>query len=227
MSAWTAWDEPRLATLKKHLDDGLSISQAGTRMGVSYQAVSRAMDARGLKRSDAAGFWTSEERVAFLKADFVAGLSGGQIAKRLTAKFKSPVSRNAVIGKLSRLGLSDPSRVGATKKVSVGRIANAKPPRVSPPPAAEAPERPMGKDHGLTATATLATLGAHGCKWPIGDPRDADFGMCGRFRTHHAYCEAHRKIAYQPEKVRQYVAGVTRKDVTGGIKRAEFGAWQP
>ena len=43
MNAWTAWDEPRLATLKKHLDDGLSISQAGARMGVSYQAVSRAM----------------------------------------------------------------------------------------------------------------------------------------------------------------------------------------
>lgn len=206
MSGTVTWDTPRLAELKRLKGDGLNLSQIGERMGgLSYQAISRVMDAHGLKGTNAAGFWTSEERVAFLKADFVAGLSCGQIAKRLTAKFKSPVSRNAVIGKLSRLGLSDPSRVGATKKVSVGRIANAKPPRVSPPPAAEAPERPMGKDHGLTATATLATLKAHACKWPIGDPRDADFGMCGRFRTHHAYCEAHRAVAYKsvPEAKQQ------------------------
>jgi GcrA cell cycle regulator len=69
----------------------------------------------------------------------------------------------------------------------------------------EAPERPMGKDHGLAAMATMTTLKAHACKWPIGDPRDADFGMCGRFRTHHAYCEAHRAVAYKsvPEAKQQ------------------------
>lgn len=211
MSGLVTWEGERLATLKKHLANGLNVSQIGTRMGVSYQAVSRVMDAHGLKKSDAAGFWTSEERVAFLKADFVAGLSCGQIAKRLTSTFKTPCTRNAVIGKLARLGLSDPSRVKSAKKVSVGRVKNPKPPLVvvsnrvadSQGGAAHimnrvaAPLTTMGKDHGLTATATLTTLGAHACRWPIGDPRDADFGFCGRPRTHHAYCEAHRAVAYQ------------------------------
>lgn len=46
-----------------------------------------------------------------------------------------------------------------------------------------------------------------GCVWPIGDPRDADFGFCGAARSGDGpYCAEHRKCAYVPEGKRTQVA---------------------
>ena len=48
------------------------------------------------------------------------------------------------------------------------------------------------------------TLGAHMCKWPIGDPADAAFGFCGH-ATHEGavYCAEHARVAFQPAKKRE------------------------
>lgn len=96
--------------------------------------------------------WT-DERVETLKRMWAEGQSASQIAKELGS-----VTRNAVIGKVHRLGLSN--RVGATDKpeaeidlAPVGRPDPAPAPRVEPPAArtepgprpaaaAAAPERP-------------------------------------------------------------------------------------
>jgi GcrA cell cycle regulator len=47
--------------------------------------------------------------------------------------------------------------------------------------------------------ATILTLTDRICKWPIGDPRDADFHFCGRASAESLpYCADHAKRAYQP-----------------------------
>lgn len=147
--------------------------------------------------------WT-DERVELLKRLWAEGLSASQIAQKLGA-----VTRNAVIGKVHRLGLSGratPSRPSRrTAKPAVARPARATPAAASaaprpaaPPPAPLEPAKlPSGE------FATVLTLGSHICKWPIGDPDDASFRFCGR----HAgaatpYCEAHARVAYQPQKKR-------------------------
>jgi hypothetical protein len=43
----------------------------------------------------------------------------------------------------------------------------------------------------------LVDLKANGCRWPLGDPRDCDFGFCGRAKIDGApYCAAHAARAF-------------------------------
>lgn len=53
-------------------------------------------------------------------------------------------------------------------------------------------------------TATVLTLGAHMCKWPIGDPATAEFTFCGRRATDEGpYCIEHARVAYQPPQAKK------------------------
>ena len=151
--------------------------------------------------------WT-DERVETLKKLWAEGLSASQIAKELGG-----VTRNAVIGKVHRLGLSGratPSRPPA--RVSTPRPRPAARParpatfvdrvvasRTEPTkPAIEAEPLPNGE------FATVLTLSNHICKWPIGDPGDKDFRFCGRKTMPGIpYCDKHACMAYQPAKRRR------------------------
>jgi GcrA cell cycle regulator len=64
------------------------------------------------------------------------------------------------------------------------------------PPTPEA--TPRTEERGA---ATVLTLGAHMCKWPIGDPSSDDFTFCGRRSTDEGpYCVEHARVAYQPHQ---------------------------
>jgi len=151
--------------------------------------------------------WT-EDRVEVLTKLWAEGLSASQIATKLGG-----VTRNAVIGKVHRLGLSGrakPSRPATkrTSKPSAPRtrtVARTVPkpaatPRVAPiapPPPIEAKPLPSGE------YATILTIRDHMCKWPIGDPSTDDFSFCGRKTDPAApYCDAHSSVAYQPSRRR-------------------------
>jgi len=144
--------------------------------------------------------WT-EDRVGALKKLWLEGQSASQIAKQLGGG----VTRNAVIGKVHRLGLSGraapsqparttfrPARVrtAPVQAPSAPRRIEAVQPRVATPVPAPTPELP--------GTATVMTLGAHMCKWPIGDPGSAEFSFCGRRASEGVYCVEHARVAYQP-----------------------------
>jgi GcrA cell cycle regulator len=151
--------------------------------------------------------WT-DERVETLKKLWQDGLSASQIAKQLGG-----VTRNAVIGKVHRLGLSGraaPSKPArpAFKPPRPARAAVPAPPpprRIAEPAATNAPAvpapRPIDEKPG---TATVLTLGAHMCKWPIGDPSLDTFTFCGR-RTggEGPYCNDHARVAYQPAQTKK------------------------
>ncbi|HXQ46457.1 MAG TPA: GcrA family cell cycle regulator [Caulobacteraceae bacterium] len=134
----------------------------------------------------------SEDRITTLTSLWLGGLSASQIAKQLGG-----VTRNAVIGKVHRLGLSgraQPSRPArlarAPRRAAAPRprpVARMTPPLARPQPAPEGP--------GLVPS--LAALGAHACKWPIGDPKAADFSFCGRL-ANGPYCPSHKTAAFQP-----------------------------
>ncbi len=150
--------------------------------------------------------WT-DERVELLKKLWADGLSASQIAKQLGG-----VTRNAVIGKVHRLGLSgraapsQPARP-AFKAPRAPRAAVAAPaaPRrvepVAPAPVAASPTPPaVYKEE--PGSATVLTLGAHMCKWPIGDPATDSFSFCGRRSSDGPYCSDHARVAYQPQQKR-------------------------
>jgi len=146
--------------------------------------------------------WT-DERVETLKKLWLDGLSASQIAKQLG----QGVTRNAVIGKVHRLGLSGraapskparpafraprPARPAVAATPVQRRLVSERPAHVEPAPVYVRDEQP--------GTATVLTLGAHMCKWPIGDPSDTGFTFCGRRASDRAYCVEHARVAYQPQ----------------------------
>jgi GcrA cell cycle regulator len=150
--------------------------------------------------------WT-DERVELLKKLWLDGLSASQIAKQLGG-----VTRNAVIGKVHRLGLSgraapsQPTRP-VFKAPRAPRPAPAPQPRrvethAAHPAAPAQPQTPfLAEEPG---SATVLTLGAHMCKWPIGDPATDEFSFCGRrSEADGPYCPSHARVAYQPQQTRK------------------------
>lgn len=159
--------------------------------------------------------WT-EDRVETLKKLWNEGLSASQIAGRLA----HGVTRNAVIGKVHRLGLSG--------RVTPQRAARPRPRKTREP---SHPGRPMLPIHGATALKALhriepaerpepepepirlvdlnipegervniLMLSDRTCRWPVGDPGAEDFCFCGHApkASGGPYCDYHARIAFQP-----------------------------
>ena len=50
---------------------------------------------------------------------------------------------------------------------------------------------------------TVTTLEPRDCRWPIGDPRQADFHFCGELQVSgQPYCREHLRLAFQPPRPR-------------------------
>jgi GcrA cell cycle regulator len=142
--------------------------------------------------------WT-EERVALLKKLWLEGLSASQIAKQLGG-----VTRNAVIGKVHRLGLSGRATPSQPSRPA---FKTPRPPRPASSPSLAprriAPQMPEPQPVYYVeepGSATVLTLGAHMCKWPIGDPASDSFTFCGRRIGEGSYCQEHARVAYQPQQ---------------------------
>ena len=155
-----------------------------------------------------AGVGWTDERVETLRKLWLDGLSASQIAKQLGG-----VTRNAVIGKVHRLGLSgraapsQPARTVFKAPRPARPVQPAAPRRVEPQVASQplAPVQPRRIVYDETpGSATVLTLGAHMCKWPIGDPSADSFTFCGkRSDADGPYCVQHAQVAYQPQQSRK------------------------
>jgi GcrA cell cycle regulator len=136
--------------------------------------------------------WT-DERVEQLKSLWTEGLSASQIARALGG-----VTRNAVIGKVHRLGLAGratPARSDRPRLPSAPKMTTRT--YMPPPPVVE--EDPVVFDDG--SHATVLTINDRMCRWPIGDPSESEFHFCGRNpKSGSPYCEAHARKAYQPQQ---------------------------
>ena len=171
--------------------------------------------------------WT-DERVELLRKLWTEGLSASQIA----AELANGITRNAVIGKVHRLGLS-------------GRVKSAQAPSAPRPRAPAAPRAPQTHSQRVTPTRTVSsapmmTRGATAlaleteayaapierpaedvvipmservtimdlreamCRWPLGDPSTPEFRYCGgRSDIGAPYCSHHSRLAYQPAQDRR------------------------
>lgn len=146
--------------------------------------------------------WT-DERVALLTKLWTEGLSASQVAQQLGG-----VTRNAVIGKVHRLGLSGRAKPAkpAKRKTRVAAKPRAKTPvtkRVvkAPPVPKPTPIPVEAKPLPNGEYASIMTITDHMCKWPIGDPGSSDFRFCGRATDKdQTYCKAHSQLAYQPSR---------------------------
>ena len=157
--------------------------------------------------------WT-DDRVELLKKLWAEGLSASQIAGQLGG-----VTRNAVIGKVHRLGLSGRA---TTSRVKPNRARKHKASRQSGAPRLglfssnstalrsisnnpDAPKEEPFRSQFVELVipederVDLVDLKECQCRWPIGDPQDGNFHFCGKNKADGSpYCEYHTEIAFQP-----------------------------
>jgi GcrA cell cycle regulator len=159
--------------------------------------------------------WT-DERVELLARLWSEGLSASQIAAQL-----GDVTRNAVIGKVHRLGLSGrakPNGAASQQERPRPKVVRAVPPAGFQGVASGGAAQNGSGMAGQTSVSTVAEvleledvavppservtimeLRDSMCRWPLGDPTTAEFGYCGtRSITGLPYCTHHARIAYQP-----------------------------
>jgi GcrA cell cycle regulator len=139
--------------------------------------------------------WT-DERLELLKSCFDAGLRCREIADRIG------VSRNAVIGKISRLNLKRDKAAGPPRK-DTGRGSPARPAirfrrqflrEVTAAPGPIEADAPVHNGH----TCSLFELSAETCRWPISTPGAEDFCFCGNPPVQGLpYCAGHSRMAYR------------------------------
>jgi GcrA cell cycle regulator len=142
------------------------------------------------------GTWTTE-RVELLRSYLNAGFTCLQIAHEIG------VTRNAVIGKLSRLGLKGAPRTARSREprgehprrpraVSQRRILRAI--YAETPFVAEATEPAIESAN----PCTLVELTCCACRWPIGEADPKDFSFCGNpVVVGLSYCAGHARMAYR------------------------------
>jgi GcrA cell cycle regulator len=156
--------------------------------------------------------WT-DERVELLKKLWSDGLSASQIAAELGG-----ITRNAVIGKVHRLGLSGRAKSASSSAPRVrkarssthmlrmtrgsirGNTALAHAYDIEPDATPELIENiiPIGQRRTILELTELT------CRWPIGDPGSSDFFFCGGNPVGGLpYCAYHSRVTYYPASDRR------------------------
>lgn len=161
-------------------------------------------------------FWT-DEKTAECHRLLLEGKSGLAIAVIIGAP-----SRNSVISKIHRSGWTGPNSRGSSNKPPTNPRRRPVPPRPAtfnfkrrqPPPqpkpqAVEAIDQVLPTQYDVSfaegGPKILLHLQRDDCRYPIGDPRKADFCFCAAQRVGKwsPYCANHTRIAYEPPQERK------------------------
>ena len=193
--------------------------------------------------------WTAEA-VEDLKRLALEGKSASHISAALGVG-----SRNAVIGKASRIGikLSGGGRASVRgKDAGRARVGPNGRPRIplGPTPTRNAPALPLARDPGSRRGTSRAAWTSFGeaeigemrrlrfediresaCRWPLGDPRSGEFAYCGLTPAEgQSYCAGHCRMAYRsPQRARpsRGSEGSARSRVHGGCREAACATRRP
>lgn len=157
-----------------------------------------------------------DEIVATLIASWLDGLSAAMCAQEIWEKHGVEFSRNAICGKIFRLGLATRQ---TTRSVPVQERQSRKGVddinlRRRLPHRVEATPVQLINPHDPTSIPidqrkTFAELENHHCRFPYGDPGTAGFFFCGvdgaNLLDGRPYCAAHARIAYEKPKSKPFV----------------------
>ncbi len=139
----------------------------------------------------------SDDHYEELKACWSSGMSAERTANSINHKFGTNYSRNSIIGKVNRHGLS----------VAFGRVRaqpTQKAPRAPRSPSLARVRLAIANIPDIEDSAipfeqrkTLMTLERGECHWPVGDPASSEFFFCGGVaKEGKSYCAGHCKRAF-------------------------------
>jgi GcrA cell cycle regulator len=144
--------------------------------------------------------WT-KERVETLRKLWADGYSASQCANEIG------MSRNAVIGKVHRLGISERTKGEISRPKKSEKVSAPK--QIATP---KKPAKPIGKQYverpprvvdmppPVFSPVTLLDLRQSHCRFIAGDPteRAAIYCGAGKERPSSPYCAYHARICYNP-----------------------------
>ena len=140
------------------------------------------------------GKWTPEI-VEKLKAMWEDGASGAEIGRMIG------YSRNAVLGKIHRLGLSEAGRQGVSRKKKIRHIPGIKAGRTSFRKTINYKPLPVPKNEPVKPLMLdLEGLTRHQCRWPYGEAPEIKFCGCATVGGG-SYCSHHRDRSLSQEQL--------------------------
>lgn len=146
-------------------------------------------------------FWT-DEKVEELCKLWDKGLTANEIAKKLG------VTKNAIVGKVHRLCLKARPSPIKPKTEEAEELQKSLPyeleeeqskveETIEQETTEVVVEEVVKTEKNPDGIIKLVELDSHTCRWPVGDPRDDDFGFCGKkVRAGQTYCDEHSAMAY-------------------------------
>lgn len=192
--------------------------------------------------------------VDMLRECIALRMSASETAAKMAEKFGVPITSNTVIGKANRIGLRFDSGKGGGARPGAGRpkgkdtgiplsICQRSKPKPEKRhktvfyfrpeqagPVAGLPPEPIAIP--VSRRVQLLELTFNSCRWPLGDPRHADFAFCGADRVKpedesNAYCAYHAVVAYTPRPTRQITPEHRRAMLAGKskAKRQREASW--
>jgi GcrA cell cycle regulator len=143
-----------------------------------------------------------ETKTARLRDHYATGASHSIIARKINEEFGTTFSRNACIGKTTRLKFARPPIPFRERK--------AKPKReraYAPGGFSKDWGKPLEIDNEPhSAGITINMLEKHSCRWPVGEVEPAVLLYCGHVAEEDlSYCPQHRIIGTQPRKSRENI----------------------
>jgi GcrA cell cycle regulator len=163
---------------------------------------------KGFRLKEIAMSWDGE-RVELLRKLWQDGVSASRIAAQLGAG----ITRNAVIGKVHRLGLA--GRAKPATAATAPRAKRATTPLTQQKTVAlrgntvmlreivvaeeyEPVVKPEAVVIPISERVTITELRENMCRWPLGDPLAPEFRYCGtKCDPAETYCMPHARMAYQ------------------------------
>lgn len=150
--------------------------------------------------------WTPE-MIDLLKLRVKQGLFRSEIARELG------VTKNAVIGKVNRLGLGEkekpPATLAATRSsaeiIDIRRLEMLRKAARGELPDIDYGCETLAFDRTINVSQrrTFAQLEDRMCRWPVGNPQQAGFFFCGGVATHKSYCAYHAWAASPESELAQ------------------------
>lgn len=171
------WTEAATAQLKARYMQGASMSEIAEGLGLTRNAISGRVHRLGLSRSVPA---TPEE----------------VFARRIAARTRKLEQRRE---ERKSTFFANVEQLARAPKPANGRQYNNLAQRMSKKRPWEAIAEGAGEPEIAAAERVpLLKLATTGCRWPVGDPSECDFGFCPDEQlTGHSYCARHCRMAYQ------------------------------
>lgn len=186
-------------------------------------------------------FEWNDETIAEASCGWIAGVTAQVIANRLNKMTGATlpgqkVTRNAVIGKVYRLGL--PKRKSGENPIKMSQVKAEREKRKRKPAEPKSFAPPKQSRFGLflmhaserklpmppaaptdVARLAFADLKPHHCRFPVGHPGETNFGFCGASKVDGLpYCEHHAKRCYEPVRASKHLRMLERRGQATFVK---------